>query len=276
MTSEVKTPPAYYLSRVDELIAGVMGKRGEVAEYTDLDYQLDTVLRQMLDVPERPDWRLPYEGLIKPPDTPISADGPPFTQELTRLLYDVPYRSQRDNDADKYSYAGNECSGTSMAMAALAFGFKGQGLRSQLEDEISFLIKDKYKAPANGAVEWMARYMREEYGCKVKVDMSSTVPEMIDALNRGCVIVCHTGLTNSGHVVCIVGYDRSAYDNNGAFIVNDPWGEWMGSPGAYDKAPNQGKEELYSFRFASSGGFYWHHEISHPSRQLQVKEMAPK
>ena len=224
-----------------------------------------------------PDRAIPTPEPIPKPELPK----PPYKQ----LIYPMKWRSQRDNDQDQYSNSANECSYTSMAMVVDSFGLShlAKGIREQLEDEIAYRMWTEYGQTANGTVELMAKYLRQEFGLEVKVDMSATVEEMKQSLDEGCLLIVHTSLTRSGHVIAVCGYDDEAYDGKGAFVCCDPWGEYFST--GYQYGTNRGGDsrgkELgnhvpYSYRFASAGNFYWSHAVSHPTIKLTAEIITPK
>lgn len=198
---------------------------------------------------------------------------------FSALSYEYTHFDQRDNDSlsiDRGSVAGNECGPTAMAMVAWACGFRGDGDRKQLEDEIAHDLRyPPYKMTQSGTVSHMAQYMRDKYGFEVKVDMSGTKQEMKKALDNGYLLVAHTGLTSSGHIVAVFGYDDAYYAGKGAFECGDPNGEFFAGQG-YKHGSNKGDttsdslgdvygdRAMYSYPYVEGGGFYWIHAIKHP------------
>jgi hypothetical protein len=100
------------------------------------------------------------------------------------------------------------------------------------------------------------------YGVNYTPKTNGTFKEMKEVLKKAPVIL-GTYLTEGTHIVLLVGFDDSAYDGRGAFIVNDPYGEFTHS--GYIHTPLAGKETLYSYSLikqvgAPEGdGNYWIH-----------------
>jgi GH24 family phage-related lysozyme (muramidase) len=197
---------------------------------------------------------------------------------MAKTLLPVKFLSQRDNDSEvlygKHIGPSNECAPTSMAIVASAFGYKGEGTRQQQEDEISNRLWVKYGMRASGTLATMKTYMIKEYGLEhvYYFEGRTNVAEIKKALDAGKLVIAHTALTGSGHVIVICGYDDSAYGGKGAFICCDPWGEWNSwgySHGLNNKTGKQyGDHVLYSYRLAASK-FYWHHQIVKPGAPLR-------
>jgi len=100
------------------------------------------------------------------------------------------------------------------------------------------------------------------YGVKYTPITTGTFQEIKDAVKKAPVIL-GTFLTEGTHIILLVGSDYDAYDGVGAFIVNDPYGEFTHN--GYIHSPTAGKETLYSFPLikqvgAPEGdGNYWVH-----------------
>jgi hypothetical protein len=102
----------------------------------------------------------------------------------------------------------------------------------------------------------------ESYGVKHYSTTSGTAQELKEVVSKAPVIL-GTYLTEASHIVLIVGYDDSAYDGRGAFVVNDPYGEFTHQ--GYIHTPTAGKETLYSYSLIAQvgapegDGNYWLH-----------------
>lgn len=100
------------------------------------------------------------------------------------------------------------------------------------------------------------------YGVNYYAITSGTAQELKDAVTKAPVIL-GTYLTEASHIVLVVGYDESAYEGRGAFIVNDPYGEFTHN--GYIHTPTAGKNTLYSFSLIAQvgapegDGNYWLH-----------------
>ena len=76
-------------------------------------------------------------------------------------------------------------------------------------------------------------------------------------------VILGTYLTEASHIVLAVGSDDSAYDGQGAFIINDPYGEFTHN--GYIHTPTAGNETLYSYSLIAQvgapegDGNYWLH-----------------
>ena len=91
---------------------------------------------------------------------------------------------------------------------------------------------------------------------------NGTFKEIKETLKKAPVIL-GTYLTEGTHIVLLVGFDDSAYEGRGAFIVNDPYGEF--SHNGYIHTPTAGQETLYSYSLIAQVGApegegnYWIH-----------------
>lgn len=102
----------------------------------------------------------------------------------------------------------------------------------------------------------------KSYGVRYNAVTNGTFEELKEAVETRPVIL-GTYLTEGTHIILIVGRDDNAYDGRGAFIVNDPYGEFTHN--GYIHTPTAGKEILYSYNLikqvgAPEGdGNYWLH-----------------
>lgn len=178
------------------------------------------------------------------------------------LISEVPFHSQVDNDSDGNSGWWNECSYSSMAMLLGHIGKVGDG-RTQLDD----YVEREYESAGytRGAPYQMSDYMNSQaqlFGKEAKFDPYSNRYNIKARLMQGFPCIVHTWLTRSGHILVIVGFDDSAYNGSGAWIVNDPYGEWYSW--GYDTTAS-GEQLLYSYNGAGShfgvDGDIWLHWI---------------
>lgn len=165
----------------------------------------------------------------------------------------VPYLSQLDN----LIAPGGTCNVTSVAMVMRYYGLVGDG-QGQLEDQLS------RKCQAEG---WdrhspfdLARLFFWK-GIEDKFDHLASWARARAHLETKNPLVCHGYFTRFGHIIVIRGFDDSAYSGRGAFIVNDPAGEW--SEHGYLHHPGAGEGALYSYammnRLAAPDGQLWLH-----------------
>ena len=178
-------------------------------------------------------------------------------------ILDTKWRSQRDNDYDSYSGNGpdNTCSYTSMAVALNYYGIIGNG-QGQLEDQIERTYSRL--GLTKGLPEDMAYFINKYYSPSIRATATrkATKANIKKALDNNCPVIVHTYLTHSGHVVTIVGYDDTAYNGKGAFIVEDSWGEFT-NEGYINKS---GHQLPYSYNLmdlvAGPDGNYWIEVVS--------------
>lgn len=131
----------------------------------------------------------------------------------------VPYFSQLDN---KY-VPGGTCNVTSVAMCLAFFGIVGDGSERQLEDQLTQKC-------------WAEQWDRHSPYDLAKLFAWKKIPhrfteratfaEVKKHLDNGKPCIFHGWFTRSGHIVAVRGYDDSAYGGKGAFVLNDPAGEW--------------------------------------------------
>lgn len=80
------------------------------------------------------------------------------------------------------------------------------------------------------------------FGYRARSTYVGTFAQIREAIDSGSPVVIHGYMTRSGHIVCVVGYDRFG------LIVNDPAGAWNGVPKiSYDNLPRNGKNRAYSY-----------------------------
>ena len=82
----------------------------------------------------------------------------------------------------------------------------------------------------------------EAFGHQARSTYKGTFAEIRKAIDSGSPVVIHGYMTRSGHIVCVVGYDRFG------LVVNDPAGAWNGVPKiGYSNLPRNGKNRAYSY-----------------------------
>lgn len=180
----------------------------------------------------------------------------------------VPWFPQRDNVYNP----GGTCNVTSLAMGLSFLGIKGDG-NGQLEDQL-FLHAKRKQLDYHEAET--IRYLANWKLRKDPFDPFSTWTEIRAHVLGGNPVVVHTFLTPSGHIPIIVGFDDEAYGGKGAWIVNDPAGEWH--DGGYGSRPN-GDHVLYSYflmdcvcRATDAGGYAEAMAAYHAGRHLPASQ----
>ena len=132
------------------------------------------------------------------PEESLSLPAVPYFYQYSNSLY--PYRS---------------CQNTSIAMLLAYFGWPG------VPDDITAgWGKDYTQSPSGladafntiGSNSWITARLEPEY--------NGTIYGLKAELDAGNPTIVHGFLTNSGHVLIILGYDESGY------WVNDPAGQW--------------------------------------------------
>jgi len=171
------------------------------------------------------------------------------------LQLKVPYLSQLDNTKNPYG----SCNVTSIAMTLMYLGIKQHHPGKQFEDELQEWMEahglDRH-SPSD-----LAKVV-EAYGGKDKFRVKTTIDEVKNWLAQGNPAVTHGYFTDSGHVICLIGYNQKG------FIVHDPYGEWF--PNGYErndrKNDQKGNALIYSYkmieRTCMTGGEFWVHFIS--------------
>lgn len=102
----------------------------------------------------------------------------------------------------------------------------------------------------------------KSYGVQHYSTTTGTAQELKETVTKAPVIL-GTYLTEASHIVLVVGYDESVYDGRGAFIINDPYGEFTHN--GYIHTPTAGKNTLYSYSLIAQvgapegDGNYWLH-----------------
>lgn len=130
----------------------------------------------------------------------------------------VPYFSQLDNVNAPYG----TCNLTSVAMCMAYFAIVGDG-NGQLEDQL-FRYVTRQGLSRHSPIDLV-----EVFRWKGIADSFRPDAKWGDArrwIDSGKPLIAHGYFTRSGHIIVIRGYDDEAYDGRGAWIVNDPYGEW--------------------------------------------------
>lgn len=170
------------------------------------------------------------------------------------LDLNVPYLSQLDN---LYEPNGT-CNTTSVAMVMQYFGIQGDGSGLQLEDQ---LTKKCWTEGWDRHSPTDLVKLFKWKGIKDKFRSDASWPSIRKWLEAKKPCIVHGYFTRSGHIVVIRGYDDAAYDGRGAFIVNDPNGEW--NAWGYDHGDGKGNGAFYSYalmnRLCSPDGELWCH-----------------
>ncbi len=101
----------------------------------------------------------------------------------------------------------------------------------------------------------------EAYGCKDTFKQKTNFQEVKEWLIQGNPVVVHGYFTQSGHIVCFIGY------NPQGFIVNDPYGEIMYTPyHRYYDTYASGAGLTYSYNMITAlccgDGEFWVHFIT--------------
>lgn len=153
----------------------------------------------------------------------------------------VPYKSQNDNNFNP----GGSCNATSLAMALEFLGVKGKG-SGQFEDEIYEQLQASGVHPGTpGAMVDIVK----KYGKTDNHNGVATDDEIRKHLDKGKPVVIHGDFTESGHILCVIGYNAKG------FIVNDPYGKFLGSIGSYDNNAS-GAGNLHEY--ATVVNTFWH------------------
>lgn len=154
-----------------------------------------------------------------------------------RILNPMPWYPQADNA----NRPGGTCGVTSLAMALAALGIVGDGSGRQLEDQ---LFLEALRRGLDYREADTLRILARWKGCKDTFKTRATWSEIRAHIQAGKPVIVHTWLTRSGHIIPLCGLNDRAYSGKGAYIANDPAGEWAN--GGYGSNPN-GKHVLYSY-----------------------------
>ncbi len=148
------------------------------------------------------------------------------------------------------------------------FGILGTG-QGQLEDQL--FEKITKRGLSRHSPHDLAALINNDYGkfgIRDDFKQDATHAQVKEHLNKGFPVIVHGWFTQSGHIIVIVGYDDKAYGGRGAYIVNDPYGEYF--PKGYDTRAS-GKGLLYSYpmmkELAGNDGDFWVHFVSSTSNK---------
>jgi len=153
----------------------------------------------------------------------------------------VPYKSQLDNAFNP----GGSCNATSLAMALEFLGVKHTG-SGQLEDAIYEQLQASGVHPGTASAMVV---IVEKYGKKDNHNGVATDDDIRKHLDKGKPVVIHGDFTRSGHIICVIGYNAKG------FIVNDPYGKFLGALGSYDNNAS-GAGNLHEY--ATVVNQFWH------------------
>ena len=185
------------------------------------------------------------QGLNPKPDSGSSdaTTGPPgqVTKVAGEVKLGVPYKSQIDNAFNP----GGSCNATSLAMALEFLGVKHTG-SGQFEDAIYEQLQASGLHP--GTASAMVAIV-QKYGKKDVHNETATDDDIRKHLDKGKPVVIHGDFTRSGHIICVIGY------NPKGFIVNDPYGKFLGTLGSYD---NNASGAGILHEYATVVANFWH------------------
>jgi uncharacterized protein YvpB len=154
----------------------------------------------------------------------------------------IPYLSQRDNVRNP----SGSCNVTCIAMCLKWAGYD-LSTNGQLEDVLYNHAQTSGLSRHEGddlAVIFNTFAKRDNLPYRDDFVINSSVGQIKKQISNGFPAILHGYFTRSGHIITVVGYDDSAYDGAGAFIIHDPWGEWH--RWGYDTKAS-GKEVEYSY-----------------------------
>lgn len=166
----------------------------------------------------------------------------------------VPYYDQLDNTENPYG----TCNVTSLAMTLAYLGARRQHPDIRFADELNNYCED-HNLDRHEPTDMVK--VVEAYGYKDNFRKTASFEGVKEWLVQGNPVVMHGYFTHSGHIVCGIGY------NSQGFIVNDPYGEIMYSPGnSYYDIYASGAGLTYSYNLiydtCCTDGEFWVHFIS--------------
>lgn len=172
-----------------------------------------------------------------------------------KTLLSVPYLSQLDNQNVPYG----TCNLTSVAMVMQFFDIVGTG-DGQLEDQLFTWVQERgldRHSPHDLVTVIQSKGLYDDFQPNARWN------DVRSWLGAGNPVIVHGYFTRSGHIIVIRGYDDSLYDGRGAWLVNDPYGEW--TRGGYDLSVS-GECLPYSYRMmeelCGSDGDLWVHYVT--------------
>lgn len=163
----------------------------------------------------------------------------------------VPYLPQLDNALNRYG----ACNVTSVAMCMASFGHPIRNASGvQLEDELYQYCENHGLSRHKG--EDLAELVKA-YGYKDTFTRRANWSDVKAWLAAGNPCIVHGWLTQSGHIIVLIGYNEKGW------IVNDPFGEYFSY--GYDTS-RSGAGLTYSYglmeRLCSADGELWIHFVS--------------
>ena len=173
----------------------------------------------------------------------------PVTSSTNKVSLKTDYYYQLDNRYEPYTSCFLSC------VAMLLSFYKVKVTPDELYNKCLDLGYDRFSHQDIAAI-------LKSYGVNYTPKTNGTFKEIKEVLKKAPVIL-GTYLTEGTHIVLLVGFDDTAYDGVGAFIVRDPYGEFSHS--GYIHTPNAGNGTLYSYPLikqvgAPEGdGNYWIH-----------------
>jgi uncharacterized protein YvpB len=145
----------------------------------------------------------------------------------SKILTSVVYYNQNDN---KY-FPASTCGNTSAAMLLSAHAVTVH------PDE----IYERFGKNQGQSPEGLAG-IYGNYGLESVHSREGSFSDIRSAIDEGSPVVVHGYFTRSGHIACVVGYDRFG------LVVNDPAGAWDGTPyGGYANSSCNGRNRSYSY-----------------------------
>jgi peptidoglycan hydrolase-like protein with peptidoglycan-binding domain len=175
----------------------------------------------------------------------------------------VPFLSQLDNTNNPHG----SCNVTSVSMCMAYFGQPQQSGGKQLEDELYEYMTN------NGLSRHSPDDLRKvliQYGYKDDFQPDAKWAEVKAWIDRGKPCITHGWFTQSGHIICIIGY------NSQGWIVHDPYGEWHKD--GYD-TQKSGANLVYSYAMMKDvcgpDGDLWIHYVDGKPGQSIPSAAAP-
>ena len=168
----------------------------------------------------------------------------------------VSYFTQLDNLLEPYG----TCNMTSLAMCMAYFGIHGDESMPQLEYQLTKkCFNDGLDRHDPATLVKLCTWKK----LKDNFSFNTSWESIRKSIEKGNPVIIHGYFTRSGHIVVIKGYNDGSYAGKGAWIVNDPYGEY--TLGGYVHGPGRGDGVLYSYelmkRLCSPDGSLWAHII---------------
>lgn len=183
----------------------------------------------------------------------VEKGGKPIMNIADSIELAVPYFSQRDNRFRPES----TCNVTAIAMVLAYYGVKPKNANEQLEDEMYRWVRDRYGDGAQTDHSVLVKLV-EAYGFQDSYATNRTWDEVKAELSNRRPVVVGGYFTQTGHIVCIIGYTPQGY------FVHDPYGNAL--TGYRDR---NGKRVFYDNDYMErmcdpepGAGHIWAHFIS--------------